>query len=598
MKKSTLALLMVLLASLGLGSAQARTPKAPAPAAAASAAPAPAALPDGSAPVVSPAPAASLPAASERADWEDRSDRAASEEESADDEHADEPSRSASHRHPHHRSGNDIVNFGGDSDLPQGEHADSVVSILGSSNVEGETGDAVSILGNTRVTGRVLDSAVAVFGNTYVDGAVSGDVVAVMGNVELGPNAVVGHDVVAVGGTVHRDSAAAVHGNVQSVGGPFGGFDWAHPWVRHCLLYGRPLAFADGVGWAWGLAFMFLGLYIGLALLFRDAVTRCVETFEARPGMTVVAALLAVLLIPVLFVLLFITVIGIAAIPFVAFGLLCAGLFGKAVMLAWIGRRCLGKRSSQTHPALAVLIGGLIVLLLYVIPVLGFLIYKVLGLLGLGAVAYTVIGHARAKREARAPQAPSGGAPLGAAAAGGAAFAAASAEAAPAGATPGGAEPAGTAPAGAAPAGTVPAGATPPPAAPAAAAITAALPRAGFWIRMMALLIDALLVGFLMGILHHIFNMELVVLAVYGAIMWKLRGSTIGGIVLDLQVVRLDGRPIDWETAIVRALGCFLSLVVAGVGFFWIAFDPGRQAWHDKIAGTAVVRVAKGVPLV
>jgi uncharacterized RDD family membrane protein YckC len=115
---------------------------------------------------------------------------------------------------------------------------------------------------------------------------------------------------------------------------------------------------------------------------------------------------------------------------------------------------------------------------------------------------------------------------------------------------------------------------------------------------MMALLIDALLVGFLMGMLHHIFNMELVVLAVYGAIMWKLRGSTIGGIVLDLQVVRLDGRPIDWETAIVRALGCFLSLVVAGVGFFWIAFDPGRQAWHDKIAGTAVVRVAKGVPLV
>jgi uncharacterized RDD family membrane protein YckC len=598
MKKSTLAWLLVLLPALSLGLAQARTPKvpappaeasaAPAPAAPATAAPTPAAPPDASAPVASPAPAAGSPA-----------------EQSADDEDADDPSRSASHRHRHRRSDTDIVNFGGDSNLPQGEHADSVVSILGSSSVEGETGDAVSILGNTRVTGRVHDSAVAILGNTYIDGAVGGDVVAVMGDVELGPNAVVGHDAVAVGGTVHRDSAATVHGNVQSVGGPIGGFDWLHPWVRHCLLYGRPLAFADGVGWAWGLAFMFLGLYMGLAFLFRDAVSRCVETFEARPGMTVVAALLAVLLIPVLFVLLFITVIGIAAIPFVAFGLLCAGLFGKAVMLAWIGRRCLGKHGGQarSHPAMAVLVGGLIVLLLYVIPVLGFLIYKVLGLLGLGAVAYTVIGHARAWRETRAPQAPSGGAPLGAAAAGGAAFAAASAEAAPAGATPAGATPAGTVPAGAAPggtapAGTAPAGATPPPAAPAAAAITAAMPRAGFWIRMLALLIDALLIGVLMGILHHVFNMELVMLAVYGAIMWKLRGSTIGGIVFDLQVVRLDGRPIDWETAIVRALGCFLSLVVAGLGFFWIAFDPGRQAWHDKIAGTAVVRVAKGVPLV
>jgi len=115
---------------------------------------------------------------------------------------------------------------------------------------------------------------------------------------------------------------------------------------------------------------------------------------------------------------------------------------------------------------------------------------------------------------------------------------------------------------------------------------------------MAALLLDALLVGFLMGVLHHVYHLELLVLAVYGAVMWKMRGSTIGGIVFDLRVVRLDGREIDWETAIVRALGCFLSLAVAGLGFFWIAFDDQKQAWHDKIAGTVVVRVAKGAPLV
>jgi uncharacterized RDD family membrane protein YckC len=85
-------------------------------------------------------------------------------------------------------------------------------------------------------------------------------------------------------------------------------------------------------------------------------------------------------------------------------------------------------------------------------------------------------------------------------------------------------------------------------------------------------------------------------LAAYGAVMWKLRGSTVGGIVFDLKVVRLDGRPVDWETAIVRALGCFLSLAVAGLGCLWIAFDDANQAWHDKIAGTVVVRVPKGVP--
>jgi uncharacterized RDD family membrane protein YckC len=115
---------------------------------------------------------------------------------------------------------------------------------------------------------------------------------------------------------------------------------------------------------------------------------------------------------------------------------------------------------------------------------------------------------------------------------------------------------------------------------------------------MGALLLDLLLVGILMSALNHTHDLELLVLAAYGAAMWKLRGATVGGIVFDLQVVRLDGRPVDWETAIVRALSCFLSLAVAGLGFIWIVFDPNNQAWHDKIAGTVVVRVAKGAPLV
>ena len=77
-----------------------------------------------------------------------------------------------------------------------------------------------------------------------------------------------------------------------------------------------------------------------------------------------------------------------------------------------------------------------------------------------------------------------------------------------------------------------------------------------------------------------------------------VKGATIGGIVFDLQVVRVDGRPLDWATAIVRALSCFLSLFIFGLGFIWIAVDHERQAWHDKIAGTVVVRLPKGVSLV
>ena len=516
----------------------------------------------------------------------------------------------------HHPHGNDLVNIGHDSNLPRGETANSVVSIFGSSTSDGEAGDVVSIIGDTRITGEVSASAVAILGNAYIDGKVDGDAVTVLGNMELGPHAEIDGDVVAVGGTVQRDPAAVVHGDVHNVLGSVGGVDWLRAWVRHCLLYARPLALAPGLGWAWGLAFAFLALYTGLALLFREGVTRCVHTFETQPGRSVLAALITMLMTPVLVTLLFVTVIGIAAVPFVVFALFCAGLFGKAVMLAWLGGRVTGRQGvgPMSHPAVAVLIGGALVLVLYLVPVLGFLVYKLLGLLGLGAVVYTVILAARAHQAAKeapfgstAPFSPSASpgsnAPLGSTASPGLANAPSMGREAPltgAAAPIDAAQTIGGAPASSATEAPDPRGPAPTTAAPHAPApppVTAALPRAGFWIRMAALLLDALLVGFLMGVLQ-VYHLELPVLAAYGAMMWKLRGSTIGGIVFDLRVVRLDGRQIDWETAIVRALACFLSLAVAGLGFFWIAFDDHKQAWHDKIAGTVVVRVAKGTPLV
>jgi uncharacterized RDD family membrane protein YckC len=137
--------------------------------------------------------------------------------------------------------------------------------------------------------------------------------------------------------------------------------------------------------------------------------------------------------------------------------------------------------------------------------------------------------------------------------------------------------------------------------------VASTLPRAGFMIRTGALALDALLVGMLVGFTSSLlprflqFNHGpggiLLALAIYGAVMWKHKGTTIGGIVCGLKVVRLDHREIDWATAIVRALGCFLSLMVAGLGFIWVAFDDEKQSWHDKIAGTTVVQVPKGVSL-
>jgi uncharacterized RDD family membrane protein YckC len=524
-------------------------------------------------------------------------------------------------RHRYEDDGNNIVSIGHSSHLQSGEKADSVVSVFGSSTSDGEAVDVVSVFGNTRVTGPVHDSAVAVLGNNYIDSKVDGDVVAVLGNVTLGPNAEVGGDVVAVLGTMERDPGAVLHGSVQRIlnfdAGGVGGFAWLNTWINHCLLYGRPLALVHGLGWAWTLALGLLAFYACIALLFRSGVEQCVRTLETEPGHTALAALIGILLTPVLLVLLCVTVIGIAAVPFVVGALFCMSLFGKAVVLAWLGGRVSGRRPGPAnHPAVAVLIGGVLVLVLYVVPVVGFLVYKLLGFFGFGAVVYTLVLHTRARRAAAGPSPatassafagaraadPSssatmagagwtaGPAPGADAAAAAAAAAAAPESSAAADRVPPAAAPPPSAPPGPVPPGPVPPGPVPP-------HITAAMPRAGFWIRMAALLLDVILVGFVMTLLHPFGNFHIMVLAIYGAVMWKLRGTTVGGIVCDLHVVRLDGRPIDWETAIVRARGCFLSLFVVFLGFIWIAFDYNHQAWHDKIAGTVVVRAKRGAPL-
>jgi uncharacterized RDD family membrane protein YckC len=511
-------------------------------------------------------------------------------------------------RHRHHRhqdDGNNVVSIGHPSHLQSGEKAESVVSVFGSSTSDGEADDVVSVIGNTRVTGPVHDSAVAVLGSAYVDSKVDGDVVAVLGNVELGPNAEIGGDVVSVFGTLKRDPAAIIHGSVQRVLdadiGGIGGFGWLNTWINHCLFYLRPLALVHGLGWAWTLALGLLAFYACLALLFRSGVEQCVRTLETEPGHTALAALIGILLTPVLLVLLCVTVIGIAAVPFVVGALFCMSLFGKAVMLAWLGGRVSGRRPGPAnHPAIAVLIGGALVLVLYVVPVVGFLVYKLLGFFGFGAVVYTLVLHTRARRAAASPPAASPGAttagagwtasPAPAYGAAAASESSTAAEPVPPGTPPPGPVPPGPVPPGPVPPGPVPPGPVPP-------QITAAMPRAGFWIRMAALLLDVLLVGFVMTLLHPFGNFHIMVLAIYGAVMWKLRGTTVGGIVCDLHVVRLDGRPLDWETAIVRALGCFLSLFVVFLGFIWIAFDYNHQAWHDKIAGTVVVRAKRGAPL-
>jgi uncharacterized RDD family membrane protein YckC len=486
-----------------------------------------------------------------------------------------------------------------DVHLAAGERADALVAVLGSATSEGEVGDAViAVLGNARVTGRVGDSVIAVLGGVYIDSEVRGDVVSVMGGVELGPRARVGGDVVSVGGAIKRDPAAVVRGDVQDISfgrsGELVTAPWLQSWLHRCARLLRLLAFSAEVSWAWAVALAFLTLYVVIALLFRSGVERGVRTFETRPGSSILASLLIALLTPVLILLLIVSLIGIVLVPFIGTFLMIASLFGHAILLAWLGRRLTQffGDGPLNHPAVAVLVGGVLVLVLYATPVVGILTYKLIGLLGLGVALYTLMLASRREKPVPVP-----------------------AVAAPSGVTAPLVPMAVVAGAGPAPEAVPPLPRVEP------VVASAALPRADFGLRFAALLIDFILVLVLTEVvsdaLHssltvfsqvlnpgHVSPIDvsgpsvLLVLAVYGALMWKLKGTTIGGIVCRLKVVRVDGREIDWSTAIVRALGCFVSLFVVGLGFLWIAVDDQRQAWHDKIAGTLVVRVPGSGPMV
>lgn len=448
---------------------------------------------------------------------------------------------------------------------------DDQVVVLGDNHVlatQKVTGSAVAVMGNLLVDGAVSGDAVAVLGSNTVNGSVKGSVVAVLGDLTLGPKAEVGGDAVCVGGMVHRDPGAVVGGNVVNNIG-------THHHISRVLSPLKEIFIGGPFSrWAWIANLMVLAFYAVVALVFPGGIRRVGSTLLERPGMSILASFLAILCLPVLFVLLLVTIIGIPiALILLPVCVVVLMMFGKASFYALIGRLV---SRDRLHPSIAVLVGGLICLVFFIIPIAGLLLSLTLSLLMMGCGIVALLSAAR-KPAAATPAAP---------------VCAPSVPPPPA------------APLGA-PAVPVAAGVPgePPPLAPAAPVVpavpepaAASLARAGFWIRTAALAIDGVLLAIIVCPIAS--QLYLPALAAYAAIMWKIRGSTIGGIVCGLKVVRLDDRVLDWPTAVVRALGCFLSLFALCLGFVWVAFDRERQSWHDKIAGTIVVRPVKRVSLV
>ncbi|HET7339417.1 MAG TPA: RDD family protein [Candidatus Dormibacteraeota bacterium] len=139
-----------------------------------------------------------------------------------------------------------------------------------------------------------------------------------------------------------------------------------------------------------------------------------------------------------------------------------------------------------------------------------------------------------------------------------------------------------------------------------AAVLKSDVAYAGFWRRFVAYLIDA---TFLFGVqslialgvlmvtpydLQSLLNIAPVSAAVAWAYFILMESSpargTLGKMALNLYVGDAHGDPISFRRAAARNLLKIISWLLLGFGFVAAAFSPKKQAVHDLLAGTLVLR--------
>jgi uncharacterized RDD family membrane protein YckC len=131
----------------------------------------------------------------------------------------------------------------------------------------------------------------------------------------------------------------------------------------------------------------------------------------------------------------------------------------------------------------------------------------------------------------------------------------------------------------------------------------------GFWPRVGASIIDTILIGIIIwptltalyGESYWLdeayvkgpadFLLSYVFPAIAVIIFWVARQATPGKMAISAKIVDAKtGLKPSTRQYIVRYLGYYFSLLPLFLGILWVAFDSRKQGWHDKLAGTVVVR--------
>lgn len=77
----------------------------------------------------------------------------------------------------------------------------------------------------------------------------------------------------------------------------------------------------------------------------------------------------------------------------------------------------------------------------------------------------------------------------------------------------------------------------------------------------------------------------------YFAVSWFFWGRTIGGVIADARVARVNGAPVTMKNASLRWLGTILSVATGGIGFLLAAL-PGARSLADRMSDTSVFTVS------
>ena len=82
----------------------------------------------------------------------------------------------------------------------------------------------------------------------------------------------------------------------------------------------------------------------------------------------------------------------------------------------------------------------------------------------------------------------------------------------------------------------------------------------------------------------------LLLTAGYFVIFHGSSGQTIGKMIAGCRVVDTQGRGLGFARSFLRYVGWLFSGAFLFMGFVWAAFDFNKQAWHDKLAHSLVIR--------